>query len=210
MHIALRFSAHSLLVLTLAQLPGLAHAQIYMCKDAAGRTITSDRPIPECALRPMRELGNNGVTLREIPAPLTAEQKYQKQLAAERQKADAAAALEVRRRDMAILERFRSEREIEFARKRAISGVEEKIRSEQLSYSLAEKQFGEASRDAERYRRNGVLPAFHVQKVERARDAVQAEQQLLIQHKHELLKVDAWFDDTLMRFRELSKSVSLP
>ena len=53
-------------------LPWTAQAQFFQCKDASGRTLSSDRPIPECADRPVRELGRNGMLKREVPPPLTA------------------------------------------------------------------------------------------------------------------------------------------
>ena len=43
------------------------HAQkIYMCKDESGHTLTSDRPIPECEGRAIREFDKSG-TIRLIP-----------------------------------------------------------------------------------------------------------------------------------------------
>ena len=61
----------TLFFLSICIAPG-AHATIFMCKDASGRTITSDRPIPECAERTVWEYGNTGSLKREIAAPLTA------------------------------------------------------------------------------------------------------------------------------------------
>ena len=44
-----------------------AQAKIYMCKDASGKTLSSDRPIPECADRPVREYSNNGSKHKDMP-----------------------------------------------------------------------------------------------------------------------------------------------
>src|SRR3569832_1847253 len=53
----------------LAALSSTAHAQdILMCKDAYGKTFTSDRPIPECSGRAVRQLDRNGLVRRDIPA----------------------------------------------------------------------------------------------------------------------------------------------
>jgi hypothetical protein len=185
-------------------LPCLAHAQIYVCKDAAGRTITSDRVIPECAARPMRELGNNGYTRREIPAPLTAEQKRQIELETERQRAEEIAATEARRRDQAILERFRSEAEIHAAHKRAVMDVQEKIRLETITLGVAEKQLRESTADAEKHRGKAGPPPALMRKVEEAQNAVNAENNLIQQRQAEQLKVGLWFDETLKRYRDLT------
>jgi hypothetical protein len=43
-----------------------------------------------------------------------------------------------------------------------------------------------------------------VRKVEQAQGMVKAGQELMQSHQLELLKVDAWFDETLQRYRELT------
>lgn len=197
-----------LIWLAAISLPGLAHAQIFVCKDANGRTITADRPIAECAARPMRELGNNGVTKREIAAPLTADQKRQRQIDAERAHADAEAALEQRRRDMAILERFRNEGEINAAHTRAIEDIQQNIKHEIAMLALAEKQLREAEAEAEALKRkekNGkLLP--HTRQYEEAKSAVSVENEIIRQQKLNMMRIDTWFDETLKRYRLLSSA----
>lgn len=202
----MRTVTQAALMLSLATMPGWALAQIYVCKDAAGRTITSDRPIPECALRPMRELNNNGVVRREIAAPMTVAQREQQQRDLDKLKAEADARLELRRRDTAILERFRSEAEIEAARKRAVADVNEKIRQERSLSAQADKQLKDAQSEAGLAMKKNIVPVHLARKVEQAQSAVKAEQDLMRLHQLELLKVDAWFDDTLQRYRELTGS----
>ncbi|MFT5589653.1 MAG: hypothetical protein ACI9ZF_001830 [Bradyrhizobium sp.] len=196
----------AVLMLSLTGMPGLAGAQIYVCKDANGRTMTADRPIPECATRAMRELGSNGVLRREIPAPLTAVQREQHQRDSARLQAEADASLELRRRDTAILERFRSEAEIEAARKRAVLDVNGKIRQERGMLISAERQLKDALAEASLRTRNKVVPPRLAQQVEQAQSAVSAEQSLMQAHQRELLRTDVWFDDTLKRYRELTGS----
>ena len=187
-----------------ASLPSLVHAQIYICKDSTGRTITSDRPVAECANRAMRELGSNGATRREIPAPLTAEQKRQKQDDEVRLKAAADALLELRRRDAAILERFRSENEIHLAHKRAMSESEQKLRLEVAKLGLAEKQLKDAQGEAELRKPGSAITPYLTRKIDEARSAIETHNELIRQHKSEALKVDFWFDETLKRYRELT------
>jgi hypothetical protein len=194
--------------LSLAIMPVWAHAQIYVCKDANGRTMTSDRPIPECAARPMRELGNNGVTRREIAAPLTAAQKHQREIEADRLRSEAEAALEVRRRDLAMLERFRSEGEINAARKRAIEDIQENIKRETVTLALAEKSLKEAQVESEgRKGKNGVA-LLPTRRFEEAKATVASQNDLIREQKSNLLKVDIWFDETLKRYRELNGAVA--
>ena len=88
------------IVLPLLLMHAAVHAQkIYMCKDESGRTLTSDRPIPECEGRAIREFDKGGMVKRDIPPPPTAEQKRQMPIDDDKRKAEAEAADERRRAD---------------------------------------------------------------------------------------------------------------
>jgi hypothetical protein len=200
----------SLLWLALTALPGLVQAQIYVCKDSAGRTISADHAIAECAARPMRELGNNGVTKREIPAPLTAEQKRQRQLEAERVQAEAELSMQQRRRDLAMLERFRNENEIEAARARALEDVQKNIKHEGMMLALAERRFKDAQTEAEHRKDKNGRPLLPTRQFEDAKTGVNVETELMRQQQINLSKVETWFDETLKRYRELVGSGLTP
>ena len=116
-----------LAVAVLACLPHLAQAEIFMCKDASGRTITSDRPIPECANRAVKELNLSGTVKREIPAPLTAEQRQAKKEAEAKRRAEEEAAAEIRRRDVGLLATYQNEQQIDTERKRALTQLRNNI-----------------------------------------------------------------------------------
>lgn len=182
-----------------------AHAQIYMCKDASGRTITSDRPIPECAGRAVRELDKTGVTRREIPAPLTAEQKRQAKLQEEERKAEEAVADEQRRNDRAIRTRYRNEAEIGVARQRALMPVEEQMRREKAALSAAEKQQMQAQVESDAYKqKNTPVPAGVQKRADDAHKEVGSIRQALAQHEAEAAQINANYDATLQRYRELN------
>ena len=109
-------------------LPLAANAQIFVCKDASGRTLTSDQPIPECANRAMRELDRSGLVRREIAAPLTAQQKQEREAQQERQRRDAAALDEQRLYDRALMTRYRNEADIANARRHALDLLGDQMR----------------------------------------------------------------------------------
>ena len=56
------------LALAVLGLPLAAGAEIYTCVDGAGRRLTADRPIPECAERTQLQLNPSG-TVRRVVAP---------------------------------------------------------------------------------------------------------------------------------------------
>ena len=182
-----------------------AHAQIYMCKDASGRTITSDRPIPECADRKVREYGKTGVLKREIAAPPTAEEKRQQQLEEEKRKAEAAAAAEQKKSDNAMLSRYRNEAEIEVARGRSLAIIDEQIKRETTALTEAEKQQTQARSALDAAAKKQPKPGqVLVRNVEEADRRVSEGRSRLKDYQEEHAKVNAKFDQTVKRFRELA------
>lgn len=192
-------------VLPLVLTHAAAQAQkIYMCKDESGRTLTSDRPIPECEGRAIREFDKNGTVRRDIPAPLTAEQKRQQQIEEEKRKAEVAAAEEQKRQDRAILARYRNETDIEAARKQAIEMAQDQIKRDKAEFAHAEKQQQKVLADADTYKRkNAPLPAGVKQRIEDADRALEEANQSIRVHEDELGRINTKFDATLKRFREL-------
>lgn len=183
-----------------------AHAEIYMCKDASGRTLTSDRPIPECSDRALKVFGNNGIVRREIPAPLTAEQKRQKELDEEKRKAEVAAAEEQKRQDRALLARFKSEADIEAVRKRDQEMFHDQIKREQVSIAAAEKRLQEGRAEAAKHKDAKALPARLQQKIDESQQSIDDSKKLIAAHEAEIAQIGAKFDQTLKRFRELKGS----
>jgi hypothetical protein len=185
------------------------HAQIFMCKDAAGHTLTSDRPIPECADRAMRELDNRGMVRHEIAAPLTDEQKRQQQADEKKRKAEQAAAREQKRNDRAIRLRYRSEADIEAARKRSLDPIQDKLQREKASLAAgqAQHQHAQAEVDAYKNRKAAVPPALQHQ-IEAADQAAAASQKVIEESEAEIEQVNAHFDQTLQRYRELTQAAA--
>ena len=94
---------------------GMAHAQqasgargagIYSCTDAKGRTITSDRPIPDCLDREQRELNPSGTTRRKVEPTYTAREQADREDRDRAAQLQAARLVEERRRERALLVRY--------------------------------------------------------------------------------------------------------
>jgi hypothetical protein len=189
--------------LMLAQIDG--HAQIFMCKDATGHTLTSDRPIPECADRAMRELDRGGIVRREIAAPLTAAQKQQQKEADEKRKLEQAAVEAQKSEDRAIRLRYRSERDIELARKRSLDPVQDQVQREKAALATVQAQQQQAQTEADRYQKKNVAPPLAVKRRLEAADHALANSQKVIEDGEvEIAQINARFDSTLQRYRELA------
>ncbi|HCY61284.1 MAG TPA: DUF4124 domain-containing protein [Oxalobacteraceae bacterium] len=187
----------------LACVPVLAQAEIFICKDASGKTLTSDRPIPECQDRKVRVLGKNGLTAREIAPPLTEEEKRQKQIEDDKRKAAVAAADEQKRQDRALLARYGKEADIEVARKRSLEPVHDQIKREEVSMVISEKNLAQARTEAAAQPK-GKVPANLQRKIDDLNQEIVDSKKLIGERKDEVGRINARFDQAVRRFRELS------
>lgn len=194
-----------MLMLAPLMVPSATQAQnIFLCKDASGRTLTSDRSIPECADRAVREMDRNGIVRREIPAPLTAAQKRQKQLDDEKRKAEAIAAAEQKQSDRALLARYRSEDDIAEARRRTADIVQEQIKRESLMQIDAGKRRKAAQTEIDAVKDKKRIPPVLQRKVDDAEQTLADSTKRTREYQAELTAIEAKFDATLERYRELT------
>lgn len=94
--------------------------QTYCCVDDHGHQSCGDVLPPQCYNKAYRILGAKGVTAKVVDAPLTPEQRAQREADEQRRKADERMEKEQRRRDMALLETYASEKEIDETLQRAV------------------------------------------------------------------------------------------
>lgn len=201
----MRSAFRTALYLSLFLAVGNAQAQIYMCKDAAGRTITSDRPIPECADRVIRELDAAGRTRREIRPPPTAEEKRQQALQEEKRKADELAADEQRRNDRLLRTRFRSEDDLDAARRQSIEVVEDQLKRERTRLATSEKQMQKTQAEIEALKkRNAPVPVSMQQQLDDELQSADDTMNKIQEHEAEIAQINAKYDAMLKRYREMA------
>lgn len=188
-------------------LPLVAHAEIFICKDASGRTLTSDRPIMECQDRNVRVLGKNGLTQREIAPPMTAEQKRQKQAEDDKLKADAEAQKEQKRQDMALKARYKTEADIEADRKRTLDDARDQLKREEAGAADAGKRLKEVRAEADTQKKKPLSPTLQRQ-LDTAEQAVKDSQKRLAELQVEVAQINGRFDEKLKRFRELKSGAA--
>lgn len=84
-------------------------AQIYACTDAAGRKLTSDRPIAECVDREQKMLNPSGTVKAKVGPTLTAQERAVVEAREKAEQDERARAAEEKRRDRALLVRYPSQ-----------------------------------------------------------------------------------------------------
>ena len=193
------------LLCLLAPALALAQGKIYICKDAAGHTLSSDRPIAECSARPMREMDRNGITRREIAAPLSAEEKQKNEQEIHARRAEELAAVEQRRSDTALLSRFRSEDDIVDSGHRNAAIVQENVKRERQVLAAAEKRQQAVVAELAHLPAGEPRPAYLRQRLEEADRGVNGSRRRLDDYEAEILLINRRTDATLARFRELRR-----
>lgn len=194
------------MALLLMSMSTMASAEILMCKDAAGHTYTSDRPIPECAGQALREYGNSGVLKRRIAAPLTPAQQQAKSEQEEKNRAALRAEQEQRQADRALLARYHSEQEIEQSRQRSTQPIEKQIEQQKTTLSLAEKEQQVAHTALNARMETGTIPASLKSRLTLATQSVRIAQTELDASKVRLAEINKKYDLLLQRYRELTST----
>lgn len=128
------------ILLILAMLVAPAAHAAYKCKDERGITHIGDTPPAACANVVMYEITRSGTVLRSIdPTPTGAEIQARRE-EAERKKEEAKAAAEQRRKDIALLATYTSEKDIDTSRDLNLEPIRARIRSAQERTAAVEER----------------------------------------------------------------------
>jgi hypothetical protein len=197
-----------LLALLLLAAP-LARAQLFVCTDARGRTLTGDRPPPECVDRQVRELRADGSVRRVIEPPLSPEQKAAREAETKRQREEAERQRAQMRRDLALLETYASEAEIEETRNRALGSRQQIIDRAQQRLAVHKKERRRLDTEAEFFAKREMPD-----KLKRAFEAnaalTRSEQRVIDEVRADMERVNARFDAELKRWRGLVSAGGQP
>lgn len=184
-----------------------AVAEIYSCRDASGRLITSDRPIPECADRALTVRKNVGQVAREIPRPLTPEERKKALQEEEKRKQEILAEEEQRKHERYLLAHYRNEDDLERDRKEKLAAVREKIRIGNEQIQFLNKLLREL--EAERQQKSNISPSeasFYENRASSLKASLQRNQTLNQSYEAELGKINEQFDTVLQQYREIIAS----
>lgn len=177
---------------------------VFVCRDASGRTITSDRPSNDCANSAIQERTQGGVVVREIPAPLTPEQQRAKAIEDRARHEREFQEQELARKDRALLATYSSEEDIQSARQRALMDYREalKLANQNLTLLLQEREVN--NRDAVAYR-GKPLPLDLQHRIDDNEAQINGVTHSIADNRAGMDRVNQRFDSDLDRFRYLEK-----
>ena len=182
--------------------PAMAAGNFYCCVDANGKQVCGDLLPQACYGRAYRELGPNGQTLRNVEAPLTAEQRATRSAEEAQRKVEEEILREKHRKDQALLNTYGSEKDIEFMRLRAQADVQKAINAAETKIVEIRTERKVFENEAEFYKKKKLPP--EVQKGLRDADyEIKVQEYLIESKKKELDLIRIKYDEDLRRYQEI-------
>ncbi len=177
---------------------------IYTCIDSKGRRLTSDRPIPECLDREQRELGRTGVTKRVVPPSYTAEERARLDEQKKAEELQRARIAEERRRDRALLVRYPNQAVHDKERAEALAQIDEVVDAVNKRQEALARQRKEIDTELEFYQNDPKkAPSWLQRKIEDNAQQVEVQRRFLTDQAQEKQRINARFDEELVKLKML-------
>ena len=183
---------------------GMAAGKLYCCDDAKGMQVCGDVLPQACYGRAYREIGASGRTLRNVAAPLTAEERAQQALEEAKRKEEEAALKEQQRKDQALLNTYGSVKDIEAMRSRAQDDVQRSIAAAQEKIAEIRAQRKQYEDEAEFYKKK-QLPAAVQKGLNDTAFEIAAQESIIESKQKELKIIREKYDEDKRRYIDLSR-----
>ena len=177
-----------------------AAARTYCCTDKSGHKVCGDTLPEQCEDRAYKEFGEKGV--RTVEAPLTAEQRTQRDAEAARKKEAERAASDQKRKDQALLNTYGNEKDIDLFRDRAIADIESSGKQAQEKYDAAIKRKRQLEKELEFYAKKPVPGSLQSQ-IKENEIEIQAQTKAIDGKNKAIENTRARFEDDRKRYRAL-------
>lgn len=194
-------------LLGLASAP--ASATTYRWVDDKGEVHYGDKIPPEYAGKPNSEIGKSGITLKKNEGQLTPEQIKARAAQQKKDEEDKQKALEVQRRNKALLTTYSSVQEIDIAREKNLKQAEDTIRGIQQKITDTQSLQVSLQKEASSYK-GKKLPVDLQKSIDDADKELRDNQQLVVAKRKELDSIRAKFDDEKRTYIELTGADSNP
>jgi hypothetical protein len=172
--------------------------------DDKGIVHYGDKIPPEYANKANAELGKSGVTVRKNEGQLTPEQLQAREAEQKKQDDEKKRALEVKRRNKALLTTYNSEQEIDRAREKSLLQAEDTIRGIQQKITDTQQRQRQMQKEADSYK-GKKAPADLLRAIEEADADLRTNQQLVVAKRKELDAIRAKFDEEKRIYAELTR-----
>ncbi len=195
--------AAALIVIIAASASSAVMAETYKWTDEHGVVHYTDKLPPEQVDKARIELNKQGVPVKKVDPALTPEQRKAKEAEEARLRDLARQQEDVARKNRALLQSYTSEAEIELAKKRALTTLDDVIRSAQAYSEQLVKRKAEVQKKKASYGDKSIPAALEREATTVEIELVQ-QGELIAQKKREAEQVQVKYDAVLARWRELT------
>jgi len=185
----------------LAQQP--ANQRMYKCVDARGKVYYTQVPPRECLGRDTQELNKSGMVINKGERAPSAAEVQAKEADKKKKAEEAEKTKEARRKELALLNTYSSEKDIEDQRARALKEAQDAIVATQNSIAGAQKRQKELDTEKEFYVKK-PMPAKLRQEMSNIEIEITNQTALLEAKKAEIVKINAKYDADKKRYVELT------
>lgn len=182
-----------------------APQRMYKCVDAKGKTYYTQVPPAECLGRDTQELNKSGSVLRRYPGQsvVTPAQQQAREADLKKKAEDEEKAKEERRKNLALLNTYSSEKDIDDARARALAEAKVAIEDTEKGIASAQKRSKELDAEKEFYVKK-PMPLKLKQEIANNEIQIKTQTELLDAKKKEISTINAKYDEDRRRYVELT------
>jgi len=175
---------------------------MYCCNDASGKLTCGDLLPAACYKRAYRIMDGKGRLVREVEAPLTPEQRAQREAEQVRRQAEEKRLAEEKRRNMALLATYPNEAEIDKARDRTLAEFDKASSDTRKRYDAAVKRRKKLDVEKEFYLKK-PMPANLKKQIEDTDKEIETLKESLDGRKAEADALRDRYDEEKRRFMDL-------
>lgn len=177
---------------------------VYTCVDAKGRKLTADRPIPECTDREQKILNPSGTVKEKIGPTLTAKERTDLETKEKREIEERSRTVDEKRRDRALLTRYPNKTVHDQERAEALVQISVVIQAAKTRLEELTKQRVAIDDEMEFFKRDPAkAPAYLRRQLEENIQSQAVQRRFIGEQDGEVKRVNARFDEELVRLRQL-------
>jgi hypothetical protein len=192
-----------------AQTASTSVGGVYTCIDAKGRKLTADRPIAECTDREQKILNPSGTVKAKVGPTLTAQERADLEAKEKREIEERNRTADEKRRDRALLIRYPNKGVHDQERQEALAQIGVVIQAAKNRLDELAKQRVAIDEEMEFYKKDPSKAPAYVRRQQEENIQSQAVQRRFIgEQDAEVKRVNARFDDELVRLRQLWTTVT--
>lgn len=192
------------LICLFASTPALSKS--IKCVDSHGITHYGDTIPPECADKPVTELDDKGLPMKENPASMTPEERREMEIEVQKQASEAQKERDQKRHDSALLGTYASEAEIDMAKERNVKQLSLSLDSVESKLKIAKAKLDQYNAQADQFSgKNQPVPPDLAQNLSAAKKEVSDLEVERAQKKQDLDAMNAKYDADKKRYQELTQ-----